>query len=94
MDLARWNESETQLRQALAESQAQANAKLVALASINLATLLQGTNRLEEAKPLLRLTLEILDSCGRQARHEQPYFTIVKANYKALQQAMRLDELD
>ena len=60
----------------------------------NLATLLQGTNRLEEANPLLRRALEILDSCGRQARHKQPHFKTVKANYKALQRAMGLDELD
>ena len=58
MELARWNESEEQHRHALVEATALPNAKLVALASNNLAQLLQSTNRLGEAEPLMRRALE------------------------------------
>ena len=67
MDLARWKESEDQQRHALAEATALANAKLVAVASNNLAQLLQRTNRLGEAEPLMRRALEIDEAAfGRQ----------------------------
>ena len=59
MDLARWDDCETQLRKALAEAKAHANAVLVAAASNNLAQLLQATNRMEEAELLMRRALEI-----------------------------------
>ena len=57
--LARWDESEAQQREALAEAKVHANAKLVAQASNNLGQLLQETNRLGEAEPLMRRALEI-----------------------------------
>ena len=57
--LARWDDSETQQRKALAEAKGHANAKLVATASNNLAQLLQHTNRMGEAEPLMRRALEI-----------------------------------
>ena len=59
MDLARWEECEEQQRHALAEATALANAKLVAWASNELAQLLQRTNRLGEAEPLMWRALEI-----------------------------------
>ena len=59
MDLARWEECEEQQRHTLAEATALANAELVAVASNNLAQLLQRTNRLAEAEPLMRRALEI-----------------------------------
>ena len=59
MDLARWKECEEQQRHALAEATALANAKLVAVASNDLAQLLHRTNRLGEAEPLMRRALEI-----------------------------------
>ena len=59
MDLARWEECEEQQRHALAEATALANATLVARASNELAQLLQRTNRLGEAEPLMRRALEI-----------------------------------
>ena len=59
MDLARWKECEEQQRHALAEATALADAKLVATASNNLARLLEHTNRLGEAEPLMRRALEI-----------------------------------
>ena len=58
-DLARWEESEAQQRDALAEATALPNAKLVAAASSELARLLRHTNRLGEAEPLMRRALEI-----------------------------------
>ena len=67
MDLARWEESEEQQRHALAEATASANAKLVAWASNELAQLLQRTNRLGEAEPLMRRALEIDEAAfGKQ----------------------------
>ena len=59
MDLARWEECEEQQRLAHDESTALANLKLVAVASNDLAQLLQRTNRLGEAEPLMRQTLDI-----------------------------------
>ena len=59
MDLARWKECEEQQRHALAEATELANATLVARASNELAQLLQRTNRLGEAEPLMRRALEI-----------------------------------
>ena len=67
MDIARWAESEEQQRHALAEATALADAELVAVASNNLAQLLQRTNRLGEAEPLMRRALEIGEATfGRQ----------------------------
>ena len=59
MDLARWKESEDQQRHALAEATALANSELIAWALNDLAQLLQDTNRLGEAEPLMRRALEI-----------------------------------
>ena len=59
MDLTRWEECEKQQRLALDEATALANSKLVAVASNDLALLLQRTNRLGEAEPLMRRALEI-----------------------------------
>ena len=58
-DLARWDESEVQQREALDEATVHANEKLVAIASNNLGVLLQTTKRFDEADPLLRQALEI-----------------------------------
>ena len=67
MDLARWEESEEQQRIAVVEATALANAGLVARASNDLAQLLQRTNRLREAEPLMRRALEIDQiALGRQ----------------------------
>ena len=59
MDLARWEESEAQLRHGLAEATALNDSKLVAVASNNLAQLLQRINRFGEAEPMMRRALEI-----------------------------------
>ncbi len=59
MDLARWKESEEQQRHALTEATALAHATLVAWALNDLAQLLERTNRLEEAEPLMWRALEI-----------------------------------
>ena len=68
--LARWNESETQQREALAEAKAHANAKLVAVALKNLGLLLRDTNPAREAEPLIRRALEI-DEASFGGRHPE-----------------------
>ena len=68
MDLARWEECEEQQRKALVEATVGTNSTLVARASNELAQLLQCTNRLEEAAPLIRLALEI-DETVRGKQH-------------------------
>ena len=65
MDLARWEECEEQQRHALAEATALNDAESVAIASNELAQLLQRTNRFSEAEPLMRRALKIcLSSFG------------------------------
>ena len=61
--IVRWKESEEQQRHALAEATALPNARLVAVASNDLAALLKDTNRIEEAELLMRRALEI-DEAG------------------------------
>ena len=68
MDLARWEECEEQQRRALDEATTRADSKLIARASNELAQLLQRTNRLGEAEPLMRRTLEFYDTVFGQ-RH-------------------------
>ena len=58
-ELARWGEAEEQLRPALAEAKSLANREVVASAASHLAHLLLKTNRIEEAEPLMRWSLEI-----------------------------------
>ena len=60
----------------------------------NLATLLQATHRSEEAEPLMRRSLEIVDTFRRQTGHEHPHFQRVNENYQALQRAMGSNEPD
>jgi hypothetical protein len=50
----------------------------------NLAQLLQDTNRLAEAEPLLRRSFGILLDFGRSTEHEHPNLRVVRANYAAL----------
>ena len=57
--LARWKESEEQLRAALAEAKELSDSKLVATVASELAHLLHETNRFEEAEPLARQALAI-----------------------------------
>ncbi len=67
MDLARWDECENQQRTALVEAKELADTKLVALALNDLAQLLQQTNRIADAEPLMRRALEIDEAVfGRQ----------------------------
>ena len=68
MDLAQWEASEKQLRRALAEAEEFAHPRLIASASNDLGQLLQVTNRLAEAEPLMRRALAIAEAeLGRQA---------------------------
>ena len=68
MDLARWEECEEQQRHALAEATALADSTLIALASNDLAQLLQRTNRFTEAEPLMRRAL-VINETTSGARH-------------------------
>ena len=68
MDLARWEECEEQQRTALADALEFANSRLVAVASSDLARLLQNTNRLGEAESLMRRALEI-DEAALSGQH-------------------------
>ena len=58
-ELARWKESESQLRAAVAEAEQLADEKVLSVTFNNLALLLKATNRLAEAEPLMRRTLAI-----------------------------------
>ena len=90
MDLARWEECEEQRRHALAEATALANATLVARASNELAQLLQRTNRLGEAEPLMRRALEItVATLG-----EQHPTVAIRLNNLAVQDTNRITEAE
>ena len=58
----------------------------------NLANLLQDTNRIDEAEPLMRRSLDMLEIFRSQTGYEHPHFQMFKGNYTALQQAMKPDE--
>lgn len=67
-DLARWDASEDQLRHALTEAEEIAHPQLIASALNDLGQLLEGTNRVAEAEPLMRRALEIVEAeLGPQA---------------------------
>ena len=92
MDIARWKECEEQQRHALAEATTLANATLVARASNELAQLLQHTNRLGEAEPLMRRALEI-DEATLGEHH--PNVAVCLNNLAALlQRTNRLGEAE
>ena len=92
MELARWQECEDQQRHALAEATALANSELVALASNNLAQLLERTNRLGEAEPMTRRALEIAElTFGEQ----HPGVAICLSNLASLlQDTNRIEEAE
>jgi len=50
----------------------------------NLAQLLQATNRLEEAEPLSRRSVEILLRFGAATGHEHPHLRATIANHESL----------
>ena len=66
----------------------------VARALYNLAIMLQATHRIEEAEPLMRRSLEILDTFRRQTGHEHSHFQNANESYQALKRAMGSDEPD
>ena len=89
-------EAETIVRRALeiCEGAFDKQHPTVAICLNNLATLLWDTNRIEEAEPLMRRALEILDTFRRQTGHEHPHFQQANENYQALQRAMGSNEPD
>jgi len=60
----------------------------------NLAQLLQATNRLEEAEPLMRRALEIFHQFSEAIGHEHPDMHVVIANYNRLLKEMGLSEAE
>jgi tetratricopeptide (TPR) repeat protein len=60
----------------------------------NLALLLQATNRLAEAEPLMRRSVIILHQFGRATGHEPAGMQTVLKNYRELLTAMRLDQAE
>jgi len=75
----------------------------VAIRLSNLATLLNATNRLAEAEPLMRRALLILVGFTRRIGREHPRLDVVLSNYRGLLEALgrtpdqirqRLRELD
>ncbi|MFN9071110.1 MAG: tetratricopeptide repeat protein, partial [Cyanobacteriota bacterium] len=63
----------------------------VAIRLNNLATLLQATNRLTEAEPLMRRNIEILIAFSKQG-YQHPNLEAGLSNYSALLEAMGLSE--
>jgi len=61
---------------------------LVAIGLNNLARLLQATNRLAEAEPLMRRALTILVQFTRATGHPHPNWQAFVNNYRRLLEAM------
>ncbi|MXX89794.1 MAG: tetratricopeptide repeat protein [Boseongicola sp. SB0665_bin_10] len=78
---------------AIAEAAFGEHHPIVASRLNNLAGLLHDTNRNEDAEPLLRRALDILDSSSANAKHEHPRLELLKANYQTILRAMA-DERD
>ena len=64
------------------------NHPAVAISLNNLARLLQATNRLAEAEPLMRRMVEILLKFTRATGHPHPHLQAAVNNYAGLLQAM------
>ena len=60
----------------------------------NLAQLLQATNRLEEAEPLMRRALLIFREFTRRTGHEHPHWLTTFENYTILLKAMGKTEAE
>ena len=58
----------------------------------NLALLLQATNRLEEAEPLMRRHLIIFLKFTRSTGHLHPHLKAAFGNYRGILEAMSLSE--
>jgi hypothetical protein len=64
----------------------------IAIRLNNLAQLLQDTNRLAEAEPLMRRVVEIFVQFGKATGHQHPNMQAAIENYTLLLEAMRLTE--
>ena len=58
----------------------------------NLAQLLQATNRLGDAEPLMRRALAIYANFTRETGHEHPNLEIVRSNYLGFLEEMGLSD--
>lgn len=88
--LADWTEAEPLMRRALDidEKSYGKDHPNVARDLNNLAQLLQATNRLADAEPLMRRALVNLIDFSRRTGYEHPNQEIISANYRELLQAM------
>ena len=68
----------------------------VATSLNNLAALLQATNRLADAEPLMRRMVQIFLAFGRRTGHEHPHMQSALGNCRQLLSAMPLtdDEIE
>ncbi len=66
----------------------------VAIRLSNLAQLLQDTNRLDEAEPLMRRHVVILLEFGRRTGHAHPHLQAAFANYEELRTAQGRTETE
>jgi len=85
-DMARYHEAEPLLEHvlALAESEHGHDHPAVAIPLNNLAQLLQATNRLPEAEPLMRRNLEILLKFTVSTEHPHPHLQDAVGNYAGI----------
>jgi len=91
-DLARWDESEKQLQSAMQEAEQLNDPSTISPVLNNLASLLQATNRLSEAEPLMRRALQIDE---QRLGPEHPTVAILLNNLAQLLQATnRLSEAE
>lgn len=66
----------------------------IAIRLNNLAQVLQATNRLAEAEPLMRRGPCIFFKFTRQTGHEHPHLPVVRANYVGLLNALGRSEAE
>lgn len=91
---AQFSQAEPMMRRALAidEQSYGPEHPYVAIRLNNLAQLLQATNRLAFAEPLLRRSVSIFSVFGRHTGHQHPSLSTVIGNYRSLLAAMKLSE--
>lgn len=92
--LARWPEAEEELKLAKEEAETLDDPAILAIALNNLALLLQATNRLTEAEPLIRRALGIFLDFTRRTGYEHPHLHIAQGNYTTILKALGRNEAD
>ena len=93
-DLARWSDAEQELNLAKVEAEALDHPAILATTLNNLTSLLQATNRLDEAEPLMRRALGIFLDFTCCKGHEHPHLGKVMGNYANILKALGRSEED